>query len=493
MTLTVAAAPTGMRVGITAAGGPTGQLQVTVAPKVWRSEPARHRVVERWPDGRHTDLTLFELDRLQIEAADEDMLDLVRRMLTVSRHAGSDGSLEWDSSLLVPDFPAPGRRSTIDSALSSEQLDATTDLLELFDKLDLLAPKTDDLVGSASSSPLHRPLVYRRFIDEVTARVHAARRGYRAVTRTSGVVRGRIDRRSLITHVVAGQPQLTCHYDELTESTVLLGVICAGLEWIAEGRTLRSPYGGRFADAALRHDAVVLRRALSEIAALRPLEALAQGPRLRLNRLDQPWAQGLNLALTVLRTQEFRAQSWGTRQVEAVELSVQTNVLWERIVHMALAQSGFEPVLLPRAQRPGLASDPWVAAPPVVAQTRPDNVAWFNQNVYIVDAKYKLPETVAPDRDDQYQMFAYSHLVRDESSRVTAAVLVYPGPPGRQVWTRGRDRGSSPVRLFKTQMPFPSPGQVKTPSEWMAYLSSSGGHLAEQLEILGAAAVSRIA
>ena len=91
MALTVAAAPTGARVGITAAGGASRQLLITVAPKVWRPGRSRNYSVATWPAGVHHDLTLYELDRLHVEAPDEDMRELITRMLSISRHTQSDG------------------------------------------------------------------------------------------------------------------------------------------------------------------------------------------------------------------------------------------------------------------------------------------------------------------------------------------------------------------------------------------------------------------
>ncbi len=42
------------------------------------------------------------------------------------------------------------------------------------------------------------------------------------------------------------------------------------------------------------------------------------------------------MSLTILREQENQARPWGVRQVDAVELSIETDVLWERVVHLAL-------------------------------------------------------------------------------------------------------------------------------------------------------------
>ena len=166
----------------------------------------------------------------------------------------------------------------------------------------------------------------------------------------------------------------------------------------------------------------------------------------------------------------------------------------ERVVHLALTRSGFDPVMQPRTQPRDLTEDPWVASAQVVAKTRPDNVAWRELDVYVVDAKYKLPrEHAPPSRDDQYQMFAYSHLVRDDPRQVRAAVLVYPGSQNVRIWTRGRDDRTDAVRLFATHIPFPQPGQVKDPLSWMRYLDEVGARLARQLELFGGSPMVGIA
>ncbi len=198
MALTVAAAPTGARVGITAAGGASRQLLITVAPKVWRPGRSRNYSVATWPAGVHHDLTLYELDRLHVEAPDEDMRELITRMSVPPRHTQSDGDLEWTAehglSRTFPGSPRP----RISGAMERCPQSATTDLLELFDRLDLLAPRTEGLDWvPAGRSPLHLPLLYRRLLDKVIRRIHSARRGYRAVTRTGGVIRGRVDLGSL--------------------------------------------------------------------------------------------------------------------------------------------------------------------------------------------------------------------------------------------------------------------------------------------------------
>ena len=154
-----------------------------------------------------------------------------------------------------------------------------------------------------------------------------------------------------------------------------------------------------------------------------------------------------------------------------------------------LRRAGFDSVL---TQARELTEDPWISPPVVVSHTYPDNVARRLDDVFIVDAKYKTPlPSSSPSRDDQYQMFAYSHLVRDSPKQVRAAVLVYPGDGIKARWLRGRDAQAQPVELFAAQIPFPRPSEVSTSVAWNSYLTLAGDRLAQELEIVDKA-ISRL-
>ena len=235
-------------------------------------------------------------------------------------------------------------------------------------------------------------------------------------------MRGRVESRSLARYQATGTPQLTCVYDELTESTQLLGVLCAALEAIADGEGPSSLLPAPFHELGIRHDAVRLRRLFGGVAALPYREALHAGRALRLSRLDQAWAPALRLALVLLEGLELQAGRSTFRDFRAVELSAETDKIWEWIVIPALTRTDFDAVLPQGRQQLGLNSDPWISHPRVVrSNTHPDNIAFRDRSMFVVDAKYKTPKT-APSRDDQYQMFAYSHLVRAEEGETCAPV-----------------------------------------------------------------------
>lgn len=481
------ASPKGARVGITCVASTRSQLLVTVAPKLWRAGDRRQLVIDRWPESQHVELSLYELDLLQDESRDADRLALLDALLGSSRQV-IDDEISWDSSMLVPDVASRSRAMA--PALGGDPLHSeTTNLLRLFSHVDLVLTDTSDLLGQPRRSPLHRPLLYRQFLAEVSDRLHSARRGYRTVRERRVTIRGRATAASIGRYQASGDPRLECRFDELTESTLLLGIITSALEWIADGRGVHSPLPGAFSEIRLRHDSVVLRRVMDDVRALAPHRALREGAQLRLNRLDQPWARALRLALAILREREPVAGPSGHRDVAAVELSVPTDKLWERVVHEALKRAGFADVLDPRAQPAGMTEDPWLRMPKGYSRTAPDNVARLSTEVFVVDAKYKTPRENAPSRDDQYQMFAYSHLVRDQGRDVRAAVLVYPGQSATKSWFRGRDDSDRPVELYAVQVPFPLPDDLLNASTWSAYLDRVGLVLAEQLQLVSVRAL----
>ncbi|MGI5179502.1 5-methylcytosine restriction system specificity protein McrC [Dactylosporangium sp. CA-152071] len=478
MSVTLTASPRGARIGFTAAGSVDHQIVLSVAPKTWRPPNTATVVhVPEWPARRHHELTLYELDRLHVTADHPAMDALLTSCLEASRRT-QQGAVRWDSSLLAPDV-RPRNLHTVRS-LDGNNQHVTTDLLQLFDRLNFLAPRPESLHGASGKSPLHRPLLCRRFLDEVLARTHAIRRGYRTVVAPRIAVRGRIDASSAVRYAATGDPRLTCRYDELTESTELLGIVCAALERIADGLGMRSPFAGRFAEQQLRHDAVTLRRALSGVATVPPATALRIGPRLHLNRLDQPWVDALRLALALLAEIEFVAAEADRRFADAIELSFPTDKIWEKIVYDVLSRSHFTKVLAQAALPANLVADPWVDNPLKPSESRPDNVAWHGPTIWIADAKYKtLAASKPPDRNDQYQMFAYTHLLDDTEGNVERALLIYPGEGTTRTWRRGRDAAPTPVRLSTVRIPFPQPEDARTATAWDTYLDQSANRFRE--------------
>lgn len=482
MTISLAAAPDGMRVGLIAGIGPDCQALITIAPKVWRAGISRERAFTSWPSG-HVDLSLYETDRLHISSPSWAAEQMLASMLRRARDSAGGQPGSWSGALLAPDVAPPELNAQEWVGSDSAQFE-TANLLRLFQRVNFLFAPDQALSSRAASSPIYRPLSSRQFLDEVEHRLAQARRGYRRVQENRTTIRGRVSASSVARYQVTGVPRLSCSYEELTESTVLLGVICTALESIAEGMGARSILPKpKFDEASLRHDAVRLRRALGEVEALPVLSAIRIGHRLRLGRLDQPWARALRLALVLLSGREMLASTSSHHDFAASELSAETDRIWEWIVNAALTETTFDRVIEQGRGQSGLTEDPWKRHPISVTNrvsTSPDNIAFEGTSVFVVDAKYKTPP-LAPSRGDQYQMFAYTHLVKSSGHEVRAAVLVYPGEGPTSEWVRGRDMTGDPVRLLAVQMPFPKPVDLISERAWASYLARCAQVLSRSL------------
>src|SRR4051794_13277068 len=104
MSLSIAAAPQGARIGLVAARRGDQQILVTVSPKAWRPMGPRQLVLDGSDWGGHTQISLYETERLHVLNARPDTSMLLWDVLGASRQA--DGEVPtWDSSLLSPDIP----------------------------------------------------------------------------------------------------------------------------------------------------------------------------------------------------------------------------------------------------------------------------------------------------------------------------------------------------------------------------------------------------
>lgn len=477
--LSLVASPMGARIGVTTARVGNSQVVISVAPKMWRHGPPRSFSLSGQVPQGLCSVGLHELDRLALHESSANTA-AIEALLGASRRE-VDGGLTWDSSMLAPEI---ARRPYTSEEPPQASMTSVLDLLRLFGHVDLLDPDLADLQGRPRQSQIHRPLLYRRLLLEVTRNVSATRPSYRLVTEARATVRGRVSAGSLAAIHAGVASRIVCSYSELSLSTELLGVITAALEWIADGKGVRSLLPAEYSDLRLRHDAVMLRRALGEVRALAPAMALRVGRGLRLGRLDQSWTDALRLAVSVLGEREPLPNQSGDPDVDAVELSAPTHQVWERIVTAALERSGFEEVMPQGRQPVGITADPWQQHLVRVPLTRPDNITIRFEDIFIVDAKYKTPPLGEPNRGDQYQMFAYSHLVAASPRVVRAAVLVYPGETPRAVWTRGRDASERPVELYSVTVPFPSRFDVTDPVTWGAFLERAGNRIRDELGLV---------
>ena len=335
MKLTIKAAPGGNRVGFAAFAGGGRQLLVSVAPKFWRTGPQRTLILGA-SHGQHSEIALFETDCVTI--GDSELEDLLIRYLDERRDGSGEAS--WGRALFGPDvLPRVSHEE-----VSNQNMDGVEDLIQLFDHLDLLVPPSDDLAAAPRRSPLHRPLVHRRFLRSVADLASSVKRNYRTLTEERSTIRGRIDGLSLMRHHASGDPRLSCTYDSLVVSTPLMMTICAALEWIADGRNVQSPFPGVLGNRSIRADAVALRRLFQDVESITPARALMVSAQARLTRFERQWSSTLGLARAILAEQEPTASASALSESDAFELSIRTDVMWEEIVHQALLRAGFDNV-----------------------------------------------------------------------------------------------------------------------------------------------------
>ena len=314
--------------GIATARHGVNQMVVSVSPKAWRpSSGQKHFSAEVSPNSQ---ISLYDRAAANPRRRRRECprLALARRVETRCRgraklgqfHVGS-GCAARRSSELAP--PLPARDLAFETA----------GLLRLFQRVDLLHEDSPDLHGSAAGvRPLHGRLLFRRFIDEVRVQLGSARPAYRDVSEARTTIRGRVEPLSVALWQAGATTKLQCRFSELSISTRLLSCIAAALEWIADGRGVRSALPGEFSDLRLRHDAVTVRRVLSEVTAPPAAEALVIARTISLGRLDQAWTVALKLAVDILSRHSNVASDREVRDVDAVELSIPTDKLWERIV-----------------------------------------------------------------------------------------------------------------------------------------------------------------
>ena len=191
MSINLAAAPTGTRVGLSTARLGDQQVMVSVSPKAWRPPGPKQLRLSGHEWGNHTQLDLYETERLQLDETVVEVEALVWGLLGASRRLVNELP-SWDSALLAPDIPFK-RGSTPMQLPPRDQDTHVADVLRLFNRVDLLRTSEDDLLGETMRSPLHQPLLYRRLLDAVASQIETVRPGYRRVIEARSTIRGRVE------------------------------------------------------------------------------------------------------------------------------------------------------------------------------------------------------------------------------------------------------------------------------------------------------------
>ena len=138
-----------------------------------------------------------------------------------------------------------------------------------------------------------------------------------------------------------------------------------------------------------------------------------------------PWRDLLRLASFVLHPSgDLRPKA-----DLSVEIATDTANIWEQILSLGLEEAcGATVIKSSSVQDAEIVKDrPWEQLGDV--PLRPDLIVRANGGLVLLDAKYKR-SSGPPSRDDQFQLFAYSHLIRERAgSAIEQLRLVYPGRP----------------------------------------------------------------
>jgi hypothetical protein len=192
---------------------------------------------------------------------------------------------------------------------------------------------------------------------------------------------------------------------------------------------------------------------------------------------DRRWHRAFSLASLVL--QHDAGISTTSSHSGAAEFFVDTSRAWECILREVLQRARVSDLMdLNRSgESPLTVSRPWSQMSVAERSPRPDLLFRTDEGWWVIDAKYKRLNGGSPSADDQYQLFAYSHLADPVIARLG---LIYP-----QV-TRGSTRNGPYLRsaqpdcsLWVEQLQFPTPSQVAT--SWRDYLDETANLVATDL------------
>ncbi|MFD6754882.1 5-methylcytosine restriction system specificity protein McrC [Micromonospora gifhornensis] len=359
----------------------------------------------------------------------------------------------------VPDDPF---RNLIDLMLLAERGRLTTSPLEF---------------EGAFAPSLLRLITHERLLQVVESLIFRARPRYAEQTEVLELPRGRLSERSLLFSIATGTPRVESSFDELTMDTPLLQVVASALRVVASERLPRKIAALR---PGLQARAVHLLRYLSGVSLVSRERALLTAERLWLNPLDRIWEPAMEAAMPVLRGHAVTPEN-GSDDSESLLVHISTEKFWEQCLELALA-SAFPSLAVSRSTQAGEGVSvpaPW--APPATAASQlpelgadafPDFMFRSSRRVVVADAKYKLHAGGAPNSDDGYQLFAYSHLASLGGQASDLALVLYPtrcgGSPQQLKLERLRDRD---YPLWLVRLPFPTRGDLQRQGSWSAFLA----------------------
>lgn len=508
--LQVHASPQGRRTGLATASGGGGSVSVLVLPKLWNEGAPRY---ERSATGRHLSIQIHETQRLNLECSDEHAALL--RLIADSAEPCS-GSARGSRDGHTPDRLVRVSSETAQGVEGRAGAASPTKFLQLL-TLALWARRAagNERVSVAGSNELDSGLITRsgpsdgwpdpvvqllhrfEYVQTVLARVREVRQGYVEMADLLHAVRGRITDRGLRDFAATRAPRIECVYDEFTDATPLYRILVSALDVVASERAGAGLSGGFDLAGEVARQAQAVRKLLATVPSVPRRQAAAAATHLRLTRLQQAWAGALLVARDILVGQPPELGSAGASHTRAHAWWIETDKLWEQILLAALQAAGADASAGNTRDRqesqPGAL--PWVALGHVKL---PDillaNPAW------ILDAKYKGDWTslteYTPSSPDQYQIFAYSHVVEVGGAAPSGCALVLPvradsprepprtklrGGVGAVAVTAGiLTPGACPLHLIGVR--FPTEENLRSPQGFADCLKSLGLNLRQDIE-----------
>lgn len=460
----IKASPRGTRSGFAVLpDGADGRVTVTVLPKPWSSKAIVHRNYIHTP-GATTHIVMYETE----------LASLSTTASSVGALAGSLSNIARDQAHLL------GLGAPPDEAVSATAVagDPFRDLIDLM----LIAER-----GRLTSSPLTfegafapsllRLLTHERLLEVVESLIFRARPRYAERSEILEIPRGRLSEQSLLLSQATGLPRVESTFDELTMDTPLLQVVASALRVVASERLPRKIAVLR---PGLHTRAVHLLRYLSSVRLVDRERALLAAERLWVSPLDRIWEPAIDAAVPVLRDRAVIPQD-GPASTEAMLVHVSTEKFWEQCLELAF-ESVFTTIAVNRDAQVGdgvrvpapwvLRTTPGIEPSELSADSFPDFMFRSSRRVVVADAKYKLGRGSAPNSQDGYQIFAYSHLATLGGQTSDLALLLYPTRGGGRPWQveleRLRDRN---YPLWLVRLPFPTRADLQSNGSWSAFVA----------------------
>lgn len=451
---------------------------MVVLPKAWSStgQPVA-RCIE-WPTDHHELIVAVHEGDTCTVLGDERRVRLLEAAVRDSVWRAGDGPR---GALLEPGLPVGGSIGSADATLTGPLLDLAARLGQL--------RVASEAATTPASAPLLRPLLYLEFTREVESQLQHVRRDYQPVSEVLGVIRGRVNARSLALAIRTGAPRLECDYEDFTHRTPLMIVIASALDVVVRDHRVPVALSNSHEISSIQQRAVRLRRNIDDVESAERRSALAIGRGLRLHRGLSRWRRSLDLALAVLAmTEQLPTASQGRHLT--IELRTQTDVMWQTIVGHALAIASEGGAIARHSTDQVPAAWLPVGASPGAERSEPDFlVSTSSGRFWCLDAKYKVLDPRTPPAEaDRYQIFAYTHLsgaTPGVLSEVTHAGLVYPWPSDASPplepteYRRGGSGGQVPLHIER--LPFVRPIAISSREDWQAYLRGIADRLLELL------------